>query len=62
MYKVQFLDNTTKKVGKQPASLWIELMKRDSEYWDWAWDRLIQASQDYDLIIDKSVITFCDKD
>jgi hypothetical protein len=62
MYKVSFVDNTTKKVGKQPASLWIKLMERDSEYWDWAWDRLLQASQDYDLIVDKSVITFCDKE
>lgn len=61
MYKVKFVDSTTKKVGKLSAKLWINLMERDSEYWDWSWDRLIQASQDYDLVVDKSVITFCDK-
>ena len=61
MYKVGYKDSTTKKAGKSPASLWIELLERDSEYWDWAWDRLIQASQDYSIVVDKSVITFCDK-
>ena len=62
MYNVKFQNNTTKVVGKQSADKWIELMSNDSFYWDWCWDRLLQASQDYDLIVDKSVITFCDKE
>ena len=61
MYKIKFVDRSTKVVGKLSAKSWINLMERDSEYWDWSWDRLIQASQDYDLVVDKSIITFYDK-
>jgi len=62
MYNVSFVNNTTKVVGRQSAAKWIGTMEKDYGYFDWMYDWLIQASQDYDLIIDNSVIIFSDKE
>jgi len=61
MYKLRFIDNTTFVTGKQSANKWIKLLEEDSQYWDWMYDRLIQASQHYTITINTSIITFSDR-